>query len=321
MEIAIAGIKIIETSQEAITLCRNKEYKNAKKCLVKVKKSSSLLVSKTKDAVDRLAKYDLWLNKNFNKQAEEKNRLYIQIKNAEDRISSLNSKISNLNSSLEDNRRDIQSARERRAAAQRKKEDAEDKLDGISSPLVLIPGYALFWGIRELIENNSNVVERADNEIESCYQRQCRLENEISNTERNIRSETQSIEQLRSKIRKVTAMCSEQETKLSQTRLAMSMIVKVLSLYRSFADLGEEAVENTSKLEDVVEMALKFRQEIQESSGATANYQNGWNCLEEMLQDEISGISLEYTCSSCENAFKGIPWIKDDRVCCEQCGK
>ena len=318
MEIVVTGSKTIETAQKAIALCRNKDYKNAKICLVKVKEISSLLVSKTKDAVDRLEKYDLWLAKNFKKQAEQKKCLYIQIKNAEDRISSLNSKISNLNSSLEDSRRDIQSAKKRRASAQREKEEAESKLGGISSPYMLIPGYVVFWGIRELIENNSNIVERADNEIESCYRQQSGLVNEVSNTEENIRSERQSIEQLRSNIRQVNVKCSEQETKLSQTRLAVSMIIKVLSLYKSFEDLGEEATDNTSKLEDVIEIALKIRQEV-ESSGATANYEAGWNCLDEMLQGEISGISLEYTCSSCENTVKGVPWIRNDRVYCEQC--
>ena len=318
MEISISGARTIETAQNVLHLCRKGDYRGAKKCLVEVKKSVSQLVNKTKDAVKRLKHYDAWLTKEFTKQAEEKNQLYIQIRNAEERVLSLNARIQHLNSSLRENARDIESAKEQRASAERKKEDAEDKLDGISSPLVLIPGYALYWGIRELIEDNSDVVQRANNEIESCYNRQRQLEQDISNAQRTIRSEEESIRQLKSNIQQVTSKCTKQESTLSQTRRSMSIIVKALQLYTLFAEIGVEAIDNTSKLETVMQLAVKFRQEI-ESSGASANYEAGWDCMDELLQGEISGLSLAYTCSSCGSTFKGIPWLKDDEVYCEKC--
>jgi peptidoglycan hydrolase CwlO-like protein len=318
MEIAVSANGVIAKVRNALLLCHDKNYHKAKQCLVEVKRNGAVLVNKTKGAVERLERYENWLSKEFEDIAKRKNELYKEERNANERISSLNATIRCLESSIRDNERAIETARREEARARDARDEAQDKLDGISTPLVLIPGYVIFWGIRELIEDNSNAVSRAQSTIDRYEGEQRQLRNEMERNRRKIGEENNNITRLRNEISKVDDECRRQDCKLAQTRQAITIIVKAVELYTKLADLGEETVDNLSKLEKFIELAKEIGCEI-ESDGAARNCEDGLDFLDDLLTGEISKLCLEYTCSKCGTQSSGIPWLKDDCLYCDKC--
>jgi DNA repair exonuclease SbcCD ATPase subunit len=318
MEIAVSANGVIAKVRNALLLCHDKNYHKAKQCLVEVKRNGAVLVNKTKGAVERLERYENWLSKEFEDIAKRKNELYKEERNANERISSLNATIRCLESSIRDNERAIETARREEARARDARDEAQDKLDGISTPLVLIPGYVIFWGIRELIEDNSGVVSRAQSTIDRYEQQQRQLRNEKERNEQNILKEREYIAYLKTKITAINCDCNGQDLKLAQTRQAIKVIMMAVELYTKLADLGEETVDNISKLEQVIELAKEIGCEI-ESSGAARNCKVGLDFLDDFLAGEISSLCLEYTCSRCGKQYNGIPWFKYDSLYCKHC--
>jgi chromosome segregation ATPase len=318
MEIAVSANGVIAKVRNALLLCHDKNYHKAKQCLVEVKRNGAVLVNKTKGAVERLERYENWLSKEFEDIAKRKNELYKEERNANERISSLNATIRCLESSIRDNERAIETARREEARARDARDEAQDKLDGISTPLVLIPGYVIFWGIRELIEDNSGVVSRAQSTIDRYEQQQRQLRNEKERNEQNILKEREYIAYLKTKITAINCDCNGQDLKLAQTRQAIKVIMMAVELYTKLADLGEETFDNIRKLEQFIELAKEIGCEI-ESDGAARNCEDGLDFLDDLLTGEISKLCLEYTCSKCGTQSSGIPWLKDDCLYCDKC--
>jgi DNA repair exonuclease SbcCD ATPase subunit len=319
VQAVVSANGVIAKARNALLLCHDKNsYYKAKQCLVEVKKDGSALVTKTKDAVERLERYEKWLSKEFQNIAERKDKLYREEKITNERISSLNETIRYLESCISENESAYEKANREEARARDTRDEAQDKLDGISTPLVLIPGYVIFWGIRELIEDNSGVVSRAQSTIDRYEQQQRQLRNEKERNEQNILKEREYIAYLKTKITAINCDCNGQDLKLAQTRQAIKVIMMAVELYTKLADLGEETVDNISKLEQVIELAKEIGCEI-ESSGAARNCKVGLDFLDDFLAGEISSLCLEYTCSRCGKQYNGIPWFKYDSLYCKHC--
>ena len=305
--LAVTAVDTVQTAKKALIFCRNHDYGNATQCLVKVQESGRILVSKTQNAHKRLEDFENWLSTEYESQARELQELNYQKQMGEKRIASLEERERHLQQLVQENISDIDKARRREQNALQEKADAERKFKSILSPMVLIPGYPLFWAIRETIENNLSVAEEAAEDARRYAKKQKNLEDDIGDMRTSICKGRESVSELYRLIQAVECKSNEQHSKLSQTRLSISLTVKALKMYSEFAELAEEAVDSTMKLEKIVKMAQELQEEIEES-GAAQNYEDCWDYLEKLATGELSGIYLQYTCSSCQNTFNGVPW-------------
>ena len=314
----VSATQTIETAQRALTLCRSGNYRQATNCLFQVKRNGSLLMSTMKAVLERLSNYERWLCRHFDCQCKEKARLYTVIEKARNRKDSLTVKTQNMYADLHKNQSDYEAARRKEASAIDRKNEAEEKLYGILSLKALIPGYIIFWGIREVIEDNADVSSRAQNDILYYDRKQRESERQIDHIKNEIRMEKHRIQQFENEIQLAKSRCTQIESKLAQTRQSTQLTMKLLTLYNELADLGEDAVDNTDRLERTVALARECRSEL-ESNGTVQDYKDSWDSLDEMLQGIF--IKFEYTCSICGIHDNGIPWTTEfgSGVYCESC--
>ena len=316
---AVTVAQTVQTAQEALTLCRRGDYHIASHHLMKIKRNGRVLLDKSNNTCERLKSFEKWLSRRYTSETRELDELNRLKKEKESTIDSLEEKERHLRIRVDENRSHFEEARRNERDALRRKAAAEEKFDSIASPLVFIPGYALFWGIREIIENNSAVATEAANTASRYADNQRKLEQELQEMRNLLDEGRRNLSHLRSSVLLLERKISEEHAKLSQSRSWLSTIANALHLYSELAELAEEAVDSTEKLECVVKLAQKLKEEIEEA-GAAQNYENSWILLDEFAQGEFSGMRLQYTCSSCQNTVSGVPLIiNGEEVFCDHC--
>ena len=314
---AVTVFHTVQTAQEALTLCRRRDYHNASQYLVKIRRNGRILLDKSNQTYERLKNFEKWLSTQYASEIRKLDELNRLKKEKESRISSLEERERHLQQLVDENRSHIEEASRNERDALRRKAEAESKFESIASPLVLIPGYALFWGIREIIENNSAVATEAANTARKYAERQKTLENDLQEMRNLLDEGRRSLSQLRLSVQALEHKTLKEHAKLLQSRSCLRMIINALHLYSELAELAEEAVDSTDRLESVVKLAQKLKEEIEEA-GATQNYENSWLLLDQFVQGEFSGMRLQYTCSSCQKTFSGVPLIIDgEAVFCD----
>ena len=318
--LSVNAFNTIQVAREALSLCRVHDYDKATQCLVEVKRSGNVLVSQTQDTIKRIENFEDWITRRYTTQITELQRLNDSKRDTEEEIRSLEARERYLEIRIRENESNIETARNRERKALEEKADAEDKFDSIVSPLALIPGYAIFWGIRELIENNTAVAEKAGRDAEQYASEQRELRADKARMRNDIQKGRARLLELHNLIQIVQRKSNEEHSKLSQTRSWLGLIVKAQKLYAELAEVVEEAVDSTAKLEEIVKVAHQLQEEIEES-GAAKNYENCWVFLDELARGELSGMQLEFTCSVCLNTFNDVPWFVNDAdaVFCKNC--
>ena len=316
---AVTVVQTVRTAQEALSLCRRGDYHNASQHLVKIKRNGRILLDKSNNTCERLKNFEKWLSRRYANEISELDELNRLKKEKQSTIDSLEERERHLQLHVDENRSHIEEAKRNERDALRRKAEAERKFESIGSPLVLIPGYALFWGIREIIENNSAVATEAANTARRYADDQEKLEKELQEMRNLLDEGRRNLSHLRSSVLALQHKTLEEHAKLSQSRCWLSMITKALHLYSELAELAEEAVDSTKKLECVVKLAQKLKEEIEEA-GAAQNYETSWLLLDQFAQGEFYGMHLQYTCSSCQNTFSGVPLIiNGEEVFCDYC--
>ena len=311
----------VSTARQALILCQQNKQHQASQCLLKVKRNGEALLGRAKDMTRRIANFQKWLSNKQTRMSYEIDKLQRSEEKAKKDIEKLEEQNKYYDRLVREKEENIEEAQRREENALREKRNAEAKLREGSNPLLfLIPGYSVYWGIRELIENNASVASDAARDAQRYRSERKDLTREIENISERIDQAKDNAEELLQNIRSLRIKSDEEHAKLAEVRQIQQLIMKASKLCEELVELSEEAVDCTERLEGILKLANELEEMI-EKDGALTNYDNAWLFIERLLQGEIGKLSFEFTCSRCCHSHYDFPWFinDDDEAFCKAC--
>ena len=209
--------------------------------------------------------------------------------------------------------------------AERKKCEAEERREELEN-WWWVPVYGLILGIRELIEDNSAIIDKESNKIE-------RYSNEASNFQTNIESAESTIESLRNDVSRLSQQINELGADLKmRIRLLKEMkettaTLKVYLQHWNELRITMEYGQNRSvAMEKIVHKASTMRnpEKILTGKGTEKmlnSFTEAFQKAEELLKTQWQYVvSYKYVCELCQEENEGLPLpFNKDAVVCNSC--
>jgi hypothetical protein len=315
----------LEIVEKATKCVQSGKVREAKRKFVEVVQHSNRITTITEVYIRRLEELEKYGEYQQEKLMKKMECLENEKRRKNDQISRRKIEISQKRENIDFCKEQKAKSEERKQEAERKKRDAEKRKREVEK-WWWVPIYGQVLCIRELIENNSHVINTEARKANECNSEMQSLQGRIQSVESEISNLNREVSSLTSEISNLKDESIRRNDTLSEMKEATAVLKQSVSHWNEFISTIDHGANRSEAMIKLVNRASKCDDpsRILKSRGTQTSmksFQEAFAKAEELLEKQWDNLIVYvYTCEVCKKEKRGLPLPLDkDTVVCGEC--